>query len=328
MKRFLLLAVAFLSASATAAPSVEPPYAARPEVQAFITAVSQKHNFDEVELQRLFSQARMHPGVIKAMTPLPQGKRSWKTYRGNFVNARRIEAGHRFMQIYAEALQRAEVQYGVPREIIAAIIGVETEYGRNMGTYRVIDALSTLSFDYPRRADYFRDELEEFLLLSRESKVDAAELQGSYAGALGIPQFMPSSIRRYGVDHDGDQLRDLRNPVDAIGSVANFLQKHGWVSGGPISVSAVAEGEAFRAFADGSVLPAHPVAELRRAGVKFDAGIANDMQSILIELDSADAPAEYRVAFQNFYVLTRYNRSSFYASAVTDLAEALKSQAN
>lgn len=325
MKIFSLVLGCVLSASVIATPSAPSGYAARPEVQEFIASVSKRHDMDAAELRRLFAQAQIQPGVIKAMTPLPQGKRSWSTYRGNFVNARRIEAGQRFMQTHAETLRRAESEYGVPKEIVAAIIGIETEYGRHMGNYRVIDALSTLSFDYPRRADYFRGELEEFLLLSREANIDVLEAKGSYAGALGIPQFMPSSVRRHGVDYDGDRRCDLRNPADAIGSVANFLKKHGWVADLPISAKTTATTEEVRALADGSVLPNRSAEELRRAGLIFDPTISDETLGILVELDSAQASSEFRVAFQNFYVLTRYNRSSFYASAVTDLAEALKS---
>ena len=300
-------------------------YEARPEVQAFIASMSARHDFDATSLQTLFGTARFQHQIIKAMTPSPPGQRSWRVYRSNFLSARRIEGGLRFGQDYAAELARAETQFGVPRHVIAAIIGIETEFGRNMGTYRVLDVLTTLSFDYPRRADYFRGELEEFLLLNRELKGDATELKGSYAGAIGIPQFMPSSLRRYAVDFDADGRRDLRNSAaDAIGSVGNFLAQHGWTANTPIAAKATVEGEAFRGLIDGGVMPNRRAAELRAAGVSFDPSISDDTPCVLIELDSTDAPAEYLVGFPNFYVLTRYNRSSFYASAALALAEALK----
>ena len=301
------------------------PYTARPEVQRFIAEISARHGFDPATLQAIFEQARHQQSVIKAITPLPPGQRSWRVYRDNFVSVKRIESGLRFKRDYDTALQRAEAEYGVPRDIIAAIIGVETEYGRNMGNHRVLDALSTLSFDYPRRAEYFLSELEEYLLLSRELNANPAEMKGSYAGAIGVPQFMPSSIRRYAVDFDGDGRRDLRNsPIDAIGSIASFLKSHGWVAGAPIAFPATVEGDAFRALIDGGVATNRRADELRGAKVRFDRTVADDVPVVLIELESPDVASEYRVGLQNFYVLTRYNRSSFYASAVLALAEALK----
>lgn len=321
MRRVLLCALLWTGATC----AQETSYAARPEVQDFIASMSTRHDFDREVLQKLFAQARYRENIIKAMTPQAKGERSWLSYRANFVNARRIEAGQRFLRDNEAALQRAEMQYGVPRTIIAAIIGVETEYGRNMGVHRVLDALATLSFDYPRRAEYFRGELEEYLLLSREQGFDAAEIKGSYAGAIGLPQFMPGSVRRYAVDFDEDGRRDLRSsPGDAIGSVANFLAVHGWKAGTPAATAAQVEGEDYRPLMDGGVTPKHPAAAFRRARVNFDADITDDEKCVLIELDSRDAPSEYRVGLHNFYVLTRYNRSSFYASAVLDLAEALK----
>jgi membrane-bound lytic murein transglycosylase B len=263
--------------------------------------------------------------VLTLMTPAPPGQRSWQTYRANFLSARRVETGAAFWRQNAKALERAASAYGVPPEIIVAIIGVETEYGRNTGSFRVLDALATLAFDYPRRAEYFRSELEQFLLLAREARADAGSFRGSYAGAIGIPQFMPGSIRRYAVDFDGNGRIDLRgSPADAIGSVANFLAQHGWLPGAPIAMPAEVTGDRYQLAADGGVDPERTAAELREADVAFDESVGDETPSVLIELDSPDAPSEFLVGFQNFYVLTRYNRSSFYAAAVRELAAEIK----
>jgi membrane-bound lytic murein transglycosylase B len=310
---------------ALAAPVSAQTYADRPEVRAFIAEMVEQHAFTQAELERLFAGVRYQPTVVSAIAPLPAGARSWRVYRANFVNPRRVEAGVQFWRANAAALDRAARTYGVPPEIIVAIIGVETEYGRNQGGFRVVDALATLAFDYPRRADYFRSELEQYLLLMRESRFDAKAVKGSYAGAIGIPQFMPGSIRRFAVDFDGDGRRDLRGSTpDAIGSVANFLSEHGWVSGAPVALSARVEAEAYRAFVDGSVVPAHRAEVLREAGVVFTPDMPEDAPVVLIELESPGESAVYLVGLQNFYALTRYNRSSFYAAAVLALAEAVR----
>jgi membrane-bound lytic murein transglycosylase B len=264
--------------------------------------------------------------VLEAIKPPPPKARSWEEYRGNFVNERRIAAGVEFWRKHRRVLERAEKQYGVPPQYVVAIIGVETLYGRNAGRWRVVDALTTLAFDYPPRAPFFRSELEQYLLLAREHDTDVFSVRGSYAGAIGIPQFMPSSTRRYAVDFDGNGRVDLRrSPTDAIGSVANFLKEHGWLPGGKVLVQARVSGEAWRGFADGTIEPKHALADLRAAGVEFPE--QENTKAALVELEIPDQPSEFRVGLQNFYVLTRYNRSAFYASAVHDLAQAvLKSQ--
>jgi len=319
------------AAKPAAAFKTESQYANRADITRFITDMVERHGFVGEELQALFGQAVFRPAIIKAITPLPKEgvrARSWQAYRAAFVNPQRIEAGLRFRAQHAAALARASAQYGVPEEIILAIIGVETVYGRNMGSFRVVDALVTLGFDYPPRADYFRGELENFLLYARDAGIDVFSVRGSYAGAIGIPQFMPGSYRRYAVDFDGDGRIDLvGNPVDAIGSVANFLKEHGWERGGIVAVDARVEGEAFRKLADGSVKPAHRVADLADAGVSLTAdaaGLAPDSLIALIELETPGRPSEFRAGFANFYVITRYNRSSFYAASVMDLAQALR----
>ncbi|HYD57946.1 MAG TPA: lytic murein transglycosylase, partial [Burkholderiales bacterium] len=203
--------------------------------------------------------------------------------------------------------------------------GVETLYGRNTGRWRVIDALSTLAFDHPPRAPFFRDELESYLLLARDENLKVFALRGSYAGAFGIPQFMPGSARRYAVDFDGSGAIDLsRSAVDSIGSVANFLRQHGWRPGGEVQAPARVTGEGYRAFATGSVEARHTVAELSAAGVEPDAPLPAEEKAALIELATPGQESEFRLGLHNFYVLTRYNRSAFYAAAAHDLAGAVR----
>ena len=325
MRQLLRLASAVALVAAFAAPGAAQTYADHPEARKFVAEMVERHGFKQRDLERLFADARYLDQVLTLMTPLPPGERSWQSYRELFVTPRRVEAGAQFWRRHARALARAAETYGVPPEIVVAIIGVETQYGANTGTYRVLDALATLAFDYPRRAAYFRSELEQFLLFARESSADAASFRGSYAGAIGIPQFMPGSIRRFAVDFDGDGRRDLRaSPADAIGSVANFLRAHGWAGGEPVAVPARVTGERGRMLIGGGVDPLYRADDLRDLQVEFADTIDPDAPAVLIELATPDAPAEYLVGFWNFYVLTRYNRSSFYAAAVLALAQSVK----
>ena len=305
------------------------PYLERDDVQAFLGEMASRHGFAPRELEDIFAQVQFQAGVMKSVTrPHPTDK-SWRTYRSVFLNNERLSGGEVFRRENAEALARAASTYGVPEEIIVAIIGVETKYGRITGGYRVIDSLTTLAFDYPRRGRFFRGELEQFLLFVRELGDDALAMKGSFAGAMGLPQFMPSSYRRYAVDFDSDGRRDLFTPADAIGSVGNFLKEHGWVSGGPIAVPVQTEGEAWRTLVDGGIKPVRPLSTLAAAGVRWDSAagatqLPPDTDAVLIELETPDAPSAYWVGFRNFYALTRYNQSSFYAIAVVELANALR----
>lgn len=294
------------------------------EVKAFIESMHERHGFDVAHLTRHFATIHPNATVLRAIRPaaVPEQQRSWQRYRERFVNTRRTEGGKRFWQTHEATLQRAEMIYGVPAEIIVAIIGVETEYGRNMGKFSVLEALASLAFHYPPRADFFRNELEQFLLLARENGVSPLSIKGSYAGAIGIPQFMPSSQRRYAVDFDGDDRIDLPgSATDAIGSVARFLQQHGWQANTPIAVPARIEGDPTELLAIG-IKPAAPLKELLKQGV-IASGDA-ERPAALIDLVTPDETTEYWVGFENFYVITRYNRSSFYAMSVFQLAEALR----
>jgi peptidoglycan lytic transglycosylase B len=266
------------------------------------------------------------PEILAAIAPRSDPRaRSWRDYRARFVTERRISEGLEFWRHNAAVLQRASAEYGVPEEIIVAIVGIETHYGRQMGRYRVIDALTTLAFDYPPRAEFFRGELEQFLLFARETDLDVFSVYGSYAGAIGMPQFMPGSYRRFAVDYDGDGRIDLRSsPDDAIGSVANFLAGHGWRRGERIQLPARVSGEAHRALAAAGLEPGVPLGELKRYGVEARTDLPLDTPVALVELESIGQPTEYRLGLRNFYVLTRYNRSALYAAAVCELARELK----
>jgi len=301
-------------------------YGGREDVRQFIAEMVEKHGFAGNELRTLFSRARFQPSIITAITPPTEPRaKSWQAYRALFLTRERIEAGIAFREEQREALARAAELYGVPEEIIVAIIGVETVYGRNTGNYRVIDALSTLAFDYPPRAEYFRGELENFLLYARDAGIDTLTQKGSYAGAIGIPQFMPGSYRRYAVDLDGDGKQDLAGSfADAIGSVANFLQGHGWETGQPVAYSAQAQGENYRKLVDAGIKPTYRYGDLASFGVSAAGAAEADAPCALIELSTPGEPSEYLVGLTNFYVLTRYNRSSMYAAAVLELAQAVK----
>lgn len=294
------------------------------DVRSFIAEMHERHGFEEAWLKSRFAKLKPNETVLAAIKPaaVPELQRSWERYRARFINERRIAAGVTFWQKHSVPLKRASAIYGVPEEVIVAIIGVETEYGRNTGKFGVMQALSTLAFRYPPRAPFFRSELEQFLLLARENGFDPLHLKGSYAGALGIPQFMPSSQRRFAVDFDGDGHVDLsRSPVDAIGSVASFLAMHGWETGGPVALSARIEGDP-APFVAAGIKPEKPLSEMIAAGILTDANPA--LKAALIDLVSPDQATEYWVGFQNFFVITRYNRSSFYAMSVFLLAEAIR----
>ena len=330
MKRclFILLSIFSFSTEIQSAPPSTTPYGKREDVRAFVREMVARHGFVEGELQFLFSRARREAAVLAAIVPPKEPRaRSWQAYRARFITEARIAEGAEFWRRNAETLARAEKQHGVPAEIVVAIIGVETVYGRQMGTWRVIDALSTLAFDYPPRAEFFRGELEQYLLFARDQGLDVFSVKGSYAGAIGIPQFMPGSYRRYAVDFDGDGATNLRaSEPDAIGSVANFLAQHGWRRGERISLPAHVSGDAYRALLEAGLEPSARLDELKRYGVEARTDLALDTPVALVELESPGAPSEFRLGLRNFYVLTRYNRSALYASAVQELGQEVKAR--
>jgi membrane-bound lytic murein transglycosylase B len=294
----------------------------RPEIEEFIQAFSERHEVPDVEVRLILRHARVEPGILRAMsaqaTPRP-----WHLYRPVHVNPQRIVGGVRFWARHAELLARAEREYGVPAELIVATIGIETVYGGFTGTHRVLDALTTLAFDFPRRAEFFRGELEQFLLLARDRVVDPLRLKGSYAGAMGIPQFMPSSFQRYAVDFDGDGRRTLWEGVaDSIGSVANYYRTFGWQSGEPVVVGASVEGTGYRELAQQGIEPKITAPAFKAAGVTPHEDLGERGAAMLVL--EAEAGPLYLLGLNNFYVITRYNRSTNYALAVHRLAEAIR----
>ncbi|MFZ5512339.1 MAG: lytic murein transglycosylase B [Pseudomonadota bacterium] len=321
-RRWLLLCLLPLAAGAAA----EPRYVDRDEVRQFVAEMHQRHGFEPAPLLHLFARVKPQAAAIKAiMPPKDPGVRSWHAYRSRYVEPRRIEWGLGFWQEHRAALEAAQREYGVPEEIIVAIIGVETIYGRHMGRFPVLDTLTTLAFDYPPRAELFRRELEAFLLLARETGADPRQARGSYAGAMGLPQFLPSSIRRYAVDFDGDKRIDLRaSPDDAIGSVARFLKEHGWEKDGIVAVPANIADERHGTVVDGDVRPRFSLPELSAYGVYPAEPLPIDALCAVIDLVTPNRPTEYWLGLNNFYVITRYNRSSFYAMAVYELARELR----
>jgi len=290
-----------------------------PGIPMFIDEMVARHQFKRGELENAFAHAQHNPAVIELISR-PATIKPWPEYRAIFVNQKRVQFGLEFWDKYRQTLRRAERKYGVPQEIIIAVIGVETIYGRNAGNFRVLDALTTLAFDYPRRADFFRSELENYLLLARDQQFDLLDIRGSYAGALGIPQFMPSSYRNYAVDFNSNRTIDLlRENVDSIGSVANYLQGYGWIRGEPVAARAQIGAE-LPASAAGTT---RTLAEWAATEIVPGVNFAPDKPARLIDFTVEDGK-EYWLAFNNFEVITRYNNSDFYAMSVFQLAEELK----
>ena len=320
----VLVAIMIQTATAGELERSKQAYHQRQDVLAFIEEMSLKHGFDADTLYAVFADVEFQASVVKAMTPPDSpAERSWERYRASFVNQRRIERGFDFMLEYAAALRRAHAQYGVPEHIVAAIIGVETIYGQNTGRYRVIDALTTLAFDYPRRAVYFRGELEQYLLLAREQQIPYDSVLGSYAGAIGLPQFMPTNVRKLAVDFDGDGKVDLRDSVvDAIGSVAYYLSVHGWKSGAPVASQIVFDDEVPAEWLQ-SIRPVMTRDDIRQVGFTTPTPLDHAHSFAVIPLETPEQPPEFWLGFENFYVITRYNRSTFYAMSVLQLAQAL-----
>jgi len=290
-----------------------------PEVAAFVAEMSSRHGFDPEALAALMAAVRPQPRVLSAMQAQSQ-PRPWYDYRAAFVNRTRVAGGVRFWNENVEPLARAETVYGVPPELVVATIAAETLFGRQMGTHPVLDTLSALAFGFPRRAEFFRSELEHFLLLARDLDLDPARPLGSFAGAMGIPQFMPSSYRRLAVDFDGDGRIDLwRSAADAIGSVANYYRAHGWVTGGPVALPVEAPADLARAQAERGIRPHTPAGELRAMGIAVPDQIDAGVQAMVFPLVFREG-TRYWAGFDNFFVITRYNRAIHYAMAVHELA--------
>ena len=296
-----------------------------PELVTFIDEMVERHGFSQEELRELFTRAKIRREIIEAIER-PKESLPWYEYKKLFITDYSIQRGKRYWKKHAQTLARAREKYGVAPEIIVAILGVETQYGRNKGAYRVIDALTTLTLKYPPRRDFFRRELEEYLLLTRELKIDPSRIKGSYAGAVGVPQFIPSSYRQYAVDFDGDQKRDLiDNAIDAIGSIANFLKIHGWEANEPVSDDVQLEGTLYVWIEKLGVKPMLSVRNLINYGIFPHNREDTEKQAALIVLEGESGPI-YRIGYNNFYVITHYNRSTRYAMAVYELGERIREQ--
>ncbi|HEX6636060.1 MAG TPA: lytic murein transglycosylase B [Steroidobacteraceae bacterium] len=318
----------FAALLVTAQPAAAADYLSRADVRAFIDSMRNDHGLAVPELERVLGAVSYQPTVARLLDPeptsAPSPTRSYARYRSKFLTPALIAAGTQFWERHADELQRAEEEFGVPPEVILGILGVETNYGRNTGSFRVVDALATAAFDGVRRQDFFRDELKELLLLARDKGIDPLGIKGSYAGAVGLPQFMPSSYRKYAVDYDGDGVVDLRgSPADAIGSVANYINSFGWVSGepakAPVRLLPGSETDLIT-----GLKRVHDVAEVQIKGVVFSGSEPPTGPISIFELPTPGKPSKFFAGFTNFEVITRYNRSTFYASAVLELGQAIR----
>lgn len=306
-------------------------------VQPFIDDMVREHHFDRTALEKLFQKVEHNSRAIELVTPVPPtAKRDWQAYRARFIEPMRTRAGVKFMHTYPKTLVRAEKEFGVPREIIAAIIGVETRYGQNTGRFTVLDVLTTLAFSYPeahnrpQRMSLFREELSQALLYAREAKIDPLALRGSFAGAIGWPQFMPSSIRKYAVDYDKKGKVDLmHSPIDAIGSVANFLKVHGWQKDRPVMypVTVSDANNGWQLMLNQGLKARYSARDVHAAGVISATQLPDNLQYGLIYLENGESPTEYWLVTDNFYAITQYNRSYFYAMSVVQFGDVLNKAA-
>lgn len=303
-------------------------FLARADVRSFIETMRDEHGIEVEDLERILGDVRHTPAAVRLIGPPPSSApspaRSYSRYRERFLTPDVISTGAQFWARHAEDLRRAEAEYGVPAEVIVGILGVETSFGRNTGSFRAIDALATIAFDGVRRQEYFRHELKELLLLARETGIDPLVIKGSYAGAVGLPQFMPSSYRKYAVDYDGDGTIDLvGSPADAIGSIASYMKSFGWTSGevatAPVRLLPGSETELVS-----GLERVHDILEVQGKGVVFSGSEPPSGPCSIFELPTPGKPSKFVAGFSNFEVITRYNRSTFYASAVLELAGAIQ----
>jgi|SRR5690606_13392724 membrane-bound lytic murein transglycosylase B len=301
-------------------------YASHPEAVTFIDEMVNEHGFTREEVTAWLEAAEKQQSILDAISRPAERTKTWKEYRPIFIVPLRITNGVKFWREHRAVLERAEQEYGVPAEMIVAIIGVETNYGRNTGNHKVINALTTLAFDYPPRAPFFRKELQHYFLLTREQQQDPLVFKGSYAGAMGYGQFMPSSYRSYAVDFDGDGFTDIwNNTTDAIGSVANYFKRHGWQKGAPVASRARFEGDPAGETFNDIQPPKLTVAEWKARGFTPVAPLSDTTKASALQLEGQHG-LEYWLATQNFYVITRYNRSHLYSMAVYQLSQLIKEQ--
>lgn len=299
-------------------------YLDRAEVKSFIDEFSKRHEYSKSSLTNLLGKVEKQTKVLEAIQRPAEKKKNWREYRNIFVTTKRIKEGLQFWVENAQTLAAAERRFGVPPEIIVAILGVETFYGKHDGRYPVLDSLVTLGFDYPPRQKFFRSELEHFLLLAQEEKLDPITIKGSYAGAMGKSQFISSSYRRFAIDFDDNGKRDLwESNEDVIGSVANYFKQHGWQVDQPITIPVMISGDRYTALLEKGLKPATSISELAQYDVDVDTNSYSQEKVALLELKN-DNSNEYWAGFSNFYVITRYNHSHMYAMAVYQLSQQIK----
>ena len=302
----------------------------RVDVQNYINEQVKTGQFNRPELEVFFASAVPKPNIIAIMDK-PSTSRPWYQFRTSSVSPKMISDGGIFWRKNQAALVFASEQYNVPAHVITSIIGIETHYGKNTGSFRLADSLTTLAFNYPRRAEYFRGELTELLLLAKEEKQDALTFKGSYAGAMGMPQFMPSSYRKWAVDLDGDGHRDIwSNPFDVAGSVGNYLKRHGWIAGGKILVPAsvdLSSAEAQAALEENTQLK-YTVKQLKKMGVTPLEYVDDKEKAFVFKLETAPGVYEYYLGLNNFYAIWQYNHSRLYVKAVQEIADGIKAQGN
>ena len=317
----ILLFTSLLVIPVTGTHAAEPaPFEDKSLIKAFVDEMVAEYKYDKEILTSLFEKARLHQSIIDAISR-PAESKPWYQYRKIFVTRERVRGGVLFWNEHEETIKKVAEKYQVRPEIIVAIIGVETRYGKHKGSYPVLDSLSTLAFAYPPRAKFFRSELKHYLLMTREEDLDPLEQKGSYAGAMGMPQFISSSFRNYAVDFDDDGKRDLwSNPGDALASVGNYFKRHGWTAGVPVAHKVEVNGIKYKELLSKSLKPNYTQDELMLAGVTLPNGIPTDIKGTLIELDSGDGP-EHWVVWKNFYVISRYNHSALYSMAVFQLSQ-------
>ena len=308
-------------------------YLERPAAKTMIADLV-KQGLDEQRIRTVLGSAQCQPKILESIARPAEKTHTWATYQKIFLQESRVQKGVEFAHEHADTLSRAEQTYGVPREIILAIIGVETRYGQHMGTYRVVDALATLGFDYPPRGKFFSKQLKALFELEQQAHIDAETITGSYAGAMGFGQFIPTSYQAYAVDFDNDGVTDLvNNPVDAIGSVANYFSEHNWKPGLPVAARAQLTGSGYQALAKKGYQPSFTLATARAAGVtplscqaaitsEFCFDLPDSTRVALLDLQGTDG-AEFWLATDNFYTITRYNHSRLYAMAVLQLSRQL-----
>jgi membrane-bound lytic murein transglycosylase B len=321
--RHIVLAVSLICAIAEPAAALD---THRADVKRFVAQTAKMYSIKKRQLRKLLAGAQSQPAIIEAMDRPAEKAKLWYEYRAAFLTERRVREGVDFWTLHRAELDQASLRTGVAPEYLVAILGVETYYGRLVGRYRVLDALATLAFDYPARSKYFQEELQQFILLTREASIDPLTAVGSYAGAMGAPQFMPTNYRRYALDANGDGHIDLwTNWPDVFASTGNYLNKFGWTAGEPVLSSASVDPEKTQALDGRTLVVSETIASLKSKGVDFESTLPDDAPALLIATDEADG-IHWRVGYKNFYVITRYNHSPLYAMAVYELAAAVKTR--